>query len=132
MVKCFGYLSEAVKANSFLSATPPHAGQGASQALEDAAYLAHLLRQLLSSTKSDVLTTMELRSVLSAFQEARQKRVNEIIAEANKRGDGKRELSAIGMFIKKWSMKIFLTFIMKESWLDGWFGYEVPGIHEWS
>jgi 2-polyprenyl-6-methoxyphenol hydroxylase-like FAD-dependent oxidoreductase len=114
-----------------LTATPPHAGQGASQALEDAAYLAHLLRQLLSSTESDVLTTTELRSVLSAFQEARQPRVSKIIAEANKRGDGKRQISALGMFIKKWRMKIFLTFIMKESWLDGWLGYEVPGIQEW-
>ena len=75
---------------------------------------------------------MELRSVLSTFQEARQPRVSEIIAEANKRGDGKRELSAISMFFKKWVMKIFFAFFMKESWLDGWFGYEVPGIKEWS
>jgi hypothetical protein len=79
-----------------------------------------------------VLAASELGPVLAAFQEARQPRVSEIIAEANRRGDGKRELSAMGMFFKKWSMKIFFTFFMKESWLDGWFGYEVPGITEWS
>jgi len=112
-------------------ATPPHAGQGASQALEDAAYLAHLLRQLLSSSGSGIPTAAEIRSVLSSFQQARQPRVSEIIAEANRRGDGKRELSAMGMFLKKWSMKIFLTFFMKERWLDGWYGYVVPGIEEW-
>jgi hypothetical protein len=83
----------------------------------------------LSSSEA---TAVNLRSVLSTFQEAREPRVNEIIAEANRRGDGKRELSAMGMFFKKWGMRIFLTFIMKESWLDDWFGYEVPGIDEWA
>jgi hypothetical protein len=74
---------------------------------------------------------VELCSVFSAFQETRHPRVSAIIAEANRRGDGKRDLSAIAMFLKKWTMKIFFTFFMKESWLDGWFGYEVPGIKEW-
>jgi 2-polyprenyl-6-methoxyphenol hydroxylase-like FAD-dependent oxidoreductase len=114
-----------------LTATPPHAGQGASQALEDAAYLSHILRQLLADSKTGP-TIYELRSVLSAFQEARQPRVKEIIAQGNRIGDGKRDLAAIVMFIKKWFMKIFITFLMKESWLDVWFGYEVPGITEWA
>jgi len=120
------------RANFSSIATPPHAGQGASQALEDAAYLSHLLRQLLSSNKSDTPTTVELRTVLSAFQAARQPRVNAIIAEANRRGNGKRDVSAIGLFLRNWGMKIFFTLFMRESWLDDWFGYEVPGIREWS
>jgi len=114
-------------------ATPPHAGQGASQALEDAAYLSYLLRQLpsLSGSDSGTPTSAELNSVLSAFQEARQPRANQIIAEANKRGDNKRELSAVGYFVKRWAMKLVFV-LMKESWMDDWFGYKVPGIEDWS
>jgi len=55
---------------------------------------------------------------LSAFQEARQPYIKEIIAEGNRLGDGKRNLSAMVMFIKKWFMKISITFSMKENWLD--------------
>jgi len=112
-------------------ATPPHAGQGASQALEDAAYLSYLLRKLPSLSGSGAPTSTELNSVLSAFQEARQPRANQIIAEANKRGNSKRELSAVGYFVKRWAMKLVLVF-MKESWMDDWFGYKVPGIKDWS
>lgn len=112
-------------------ATPPHAGQGASQALEDAAYLSYLLRKLPSLSGSGSPTSTELNSVLSAFQEARQPRANQIIAEANKRGNSKRELSAVGYFVKRWAMKLVLVF-MKESWMDDWFGYKVPGIKDWS
>jgi 2-polyprenyl-6-methoxyphenol hydroxylase-like FAD-dependent oxidoreductase len=118
-------------ADCFSIATPPHGGQGASQSLEDAAYLSHLLRQLLSS-KSDAPTTDELSSVFSQFQDGRQPRVNAIIAGGKRLGDGKRELSPIGMFFKKWGMKIYFTFFMKENWLDAWFAYEVPGIEGWS
>jgi hypothetical protein len=107
-----------------LLAMPPHSGQGASQGLEDAAYLAYLLRQHQLNPSSD------LKDVLTQFQRYRQPRVDEIVAEANRRGDQKRELSAFGMFMKIWTMRIVFYF-MKEDWMDGWFGYKVPGIGDW-
>jgi len=103
---------------------PPHSGQGASQGLEDAAYLAYLLRQ----HQLDPLSS--LKDVLAQFQKDRQPRVDEIVTEAIRRGDQKREISAFGMFVKNWVMKIVLYF-MKEDWMDGWFGYKVPGIEDW-
>ncbi|KAG2155430.1 FAD/NAD(P)-binding domain-containing protein [Suillus clintonianus] len=106
-------------------AMPPHSGQGASQGLEDAAYLAYLLQQHQLNPSSD------LKDVLTQFQRDRQPRVNEIVTEANRRGDQKREISAFGMFMKKWGMRIVFYF-MKESWMDGWFGYKVPGIEDWT
>ncbi|KAG0703101.1 FAD/NAD(P)-binding domain-containing protein [Suillus ampliporus] len=106
-------------------AMPPHSGQGASQALEDAAYLAYLLRQHQLNPSSG------LKDVLTQFQMDRQPRVNEIVVEANRRGDQKREISAFGMFMKKWGMRIVFYF-MSESWMDGWFGYKVPGIEDWA
>jgi 2-polyprenyl-6-methoxyphenol hydroxylase-like FAD-dependent oxidoreductase len=104
---------------------PPHSGQGASQGLEDVAYLAYLLRQHQLNPSSD------LKDVLTQFQRDRQSRVDEIIAEANRRGDQKRELSAFSMFMKKWGMRIAFYF-MKENWMDGWFGYKAPGIEDWT
>lgn len=120
-----------IEANGSSVATPPHAGQGASQALEDAAYLSYLLRKMPSLSGSRKPTSAELDAILSAFQKARQPRANKIIAEANKRGDNKRELSAIGYFVKRWVMKAVFMF-MRESWMDDWFNYKVPGIEDWT
>ncbi|KAH7914481.1 FAD/NAD(P)-binding domain-containing protein [Hygrophoropsis aurantiaca] len=112
-------------------AMPPHSGQGASQAMEDAAYLGYLIRQCMSPSKDPGAPNIpDVKSALSALQKAREDRVGHIVAEANRRGDGKRDISAFGMFIKKWSMKLIFAF-MSESWMDGWFGYQVPGIGEW-
>ncbi|KAH7929399.1 FAD/NAD(P)-binding domain-containing protein [Leucogyrophana mollusca] len=111
-------------------AMPPHSAQGASQALEDAAHLGHLLRQYMSSSGEQEASLSDIRSVLSTFQKAREGRVGEIIAKANQRGDQKRDISAFGMFVRKWGMKLVIMF-MQESWMDGWFGYQVPGIDEW-
>lgn len=111
-------------------ATPPHAGQGASMALEDAAYLSYLLRELPSMSGLGTPTSAELNSVLSTFQKARQPRANRVIAQANKNGNNKRELSVVEYFVKRWAMKLVLVF-MKESWMDDLFGYKVPGINDW-
>ncbi|KAI6158731.1 FAD/NAD(P)-binding domain-containing protein [Pisolithus thermaeus] len=107
-------------------AMPPHSGQGASQALEDAAYLAHLLRQYLQHRDS----ATDLQSVLDTFQKARQPRVDEIVEEANRRGNMKRETSRVGMFVRKWMMRI-IFFFMTQRWMDRWFAYKVPGIEDW-
>ena len=60
-------------------ATTRHVGQGASQALEDAGYLSHLIRKMPSISGSGTPTSEELLSVFSAFQQARQPRTRKII-----------------------------------------------------
>ncbi|KAI6045034.1 FAD/NAD(P)-binding domain-containing protein [Pisolithus marmoratus] len=110
-------------------AMPPHSGQGASQALEDAAYLAHLLRQYFCQLPDSA--TADLHSVLDTFQKERQPRVDEIVDEANRRGDMKRETSRVGMFVRKWVMRV-IFFFMTQRWMDRWFGYKVPGIQDWA
>lgn len=113
-------------------AMPPHSGQGASQALEDAGYLAHLLRQYLNQHRDSVgvSATADLHSVLDTFQKERQPRVDEIVNEANRRGDMKRETGRVGMFVRKWMMRI-IFFFMTQRWMDRWFAYKVPGIEDW-
>ena len=119
--------------NLNLIATPRHVGQGASQALEDAAYLSHLLQQLPSRSGTGTPTSEELLSIFSAFQRARQPRTKKIIEEAHRHGNNKREYSAIGHFVKILMLKVLfkLTFLA-ESWLDEWYGYQVPGLGDWS
>jgi 2-polyprenyl-6-methoxyphenol hydroxylase-like FAD-dependent oxidoreductase len=119
--------------NLNLIATPRHVGQGASQALEDAGYLSHLLRQLPSISGSGSPTSEELVSVFSAFQQARQPRTKKIIKEAHRQGNQQREYSAIGHFVKIWILKVLFTLIfLAESWMDEWYGYKVPGLEDWS
>ncbi|EIW85438.1 FAD/NAD(P)-binding domain-containing protein [Coniophora puteana RWD-64-598 SS2] len=109
-------------------AMPPHSGQGASQALEDAAYFANLLRDFLEKGQRG---GEELKAVLAAFQTGRQPRVNMILDEANKRGDNKRDIGAVKMFLMRWTARFFFMFA-SDSWFDTWFGYEVPGIDKWA
>lgn len=115
-------------------AMPPHSGQGASQALEDAAYLAYLLRKQTGTPSSSDpgANQPDCASILATFQMDRQPRVNEIVDEANRRGGMKKDQSVVGYFMKKWMMRVVFLF-MRESWGDGWFGYKVPGIDadEW-
>ncbi|KAF8446163.1 FAD/NAD(P)-binding domain-containing protein [Boletus edulis BED1] len=110
-------------------AMPPHSGQGASQALEDAGYLAYLLRAQIESAVSGT-KELDWTPLLAQFQMDRQPRVNEIVDEANRRGSMKKDQSVLGYMMKKWIMWIMFMF-MRESWGDGWFGYKVPGIDEW-
>ena len=116
-----------------LIATPRHVGQGASQALEDAGYLSHLLQQLPSICGPGTPTSEELVSVFSAFQKARQPRTKQIMTEAHRQGNLQRECSAIWHFVKIWILKVMciLTFVT-EIWMDEWYGYQVPGLEDWS
>ena len=108
---------------------PPHSGQGASQALEDAGYLAYLLRKEIESAVSGA-NELDWTSMLARFQMDRQPRVNEMVDEANRRGSMKKDQSAVGYLMKTWMMWIVLLFA-RESWGDGWFGYKVPGMDTW-
>lgn len=110
-------------------AMPPHSGQGASQALEDAGYLAYLLRRQVGTSDSEA-NKLDWTSMLATFQMNRQPRVNEIVDEANRRGGMKKEHSMFGYFMKRWMMWIVFLFV-RDSWGDGWFGFKVPGIDEW-
>ena len=78
-------------------AISPHAGQGASLALEDAMLLAKLLRD--GGAGPDEL--------FARFTAARRRRVERIIAEARRRGDGKRTLSPRAAWIRDRVLSLF-------------------------
>ncbi|MGX1164469.1 2-polyprenyl-6-methoxyphenol hydroxylase-like FAD-dependent oxidoreductase [Bradyrhizobium sp. USDA 372] len=66
-------------------ATSPHAGQGASLALEDAMRLARLMQE-----------GQELGATFQAFEAERRPRTEKIVAMARRNGNSKREFSATG------------------------------------
>jgi len=70
-------------------ATSPHAGQGASLALEDAMRLAHLMQDGL-----------ELGLTFQNFEAERRPRAEKIVAIARRNGNSKREFSAAGAWIR--------------------------------
>jgi 2-polyprenyl-6-methoxyphenol hydroxylase-like FAD-dependent oxidoreductase len=78
-------------------ATSPHAGQGASLALEDAMRLGRLMagRQELSLTFRN-------------FEAERRPRAERIVALARRNGNSKREFSAAGAWIRDRMMKLML------------------------
>lgn len=71
-------------------AISPHAGQGASLALEDAMALGKLLSNAQASHQE----------VFKRFTLERRGRVERIIAEARRRGDGKKTLAPTGAWIR--------------------------------
>jgi len=80
-------------------ATSPHAGQGASLALEDALRLVRLLQQ-----------GHELGVTFEAFERERRPRVERVVAFARRNGNQKREFSAAGAWIRDWMMKALIPF----------------------
>ena len=78
-------------------ATSPHAGQGASLALEDAMRLARLMQQ-----------GQELGATFQAFEAERRPRAEKIVAMARRNGNSKREFSATGAWIRNQMMKWLL------------------------
>lgn len=77
-------------------ATSPHAGQGASIALEDAMRLSRLLMG------------EELRTAFETFETERRPRVERIVALARRNGGNKREFSATGAWIRDRMMQLLL------------------------
>ncbi|PSL44833.1 2-polyprenyl-6-methoxyphenol hydroxylase-like FAD-dependent oxidoreductase [Chitinophaga niastensis] len=80
-------------------AVSPNAGQGASMALEDAMYLAKLLRDNAGNYKAAFLQ----------FEKDRKPRVEKIVAEGRKRSADKEALSPLKAKIRNIMMSIFLT-----------------------
>jgi 2-polyprenyl-6-methoxyphenol hydroxylase-like FAD-dependent oxidoreductase len=79
-------------------ATSPHAGQGASLALEDAMRLGCLMRE-----------GGEPGQIFQTFEQERRARVERIVAIARRNGNSKREFSATGAWIRDRMLKMLLS-----------------------
>jgi 2-polyprenyl-6-methoxyphenol hydroxylase-like FAD-dependent oxidoreductase len=78
-------------------ATSPHAGQGASLALEDAMRFGRLLQE------GD-----DLRAIFEKFEGERRPRAERVVAVARRNGNSKREFSAAGAWIRDRMLKLLL------------------------
>jgi 2-polyprenyl-6-methoxyphenol hydroxylase-like FAD-dependent oxidoreductase len=92
-------------------ATSPHAGQGASLALEDALRLTRLLQQ-----------GHELRRTFENFEAERRSRAERIVALARRNGNSKRELTAVGAWIRDRMLKVLIPFTSKG--MDWMYAYD--------
>ena len=78
-------------------AMSPHAGQGASMALEDAVVLAKCLRDLPAA-----------EGALAAFEGLRRNRVEKVVAEARRTGNQKAPSNALGRGLRDLLLPFFL------------------------
>lgn len=78
-------------------ATSPHAGQGASLALEDAALLSRLL-----TSRGD------LGVVFATFENQRRIRVKRLVALARRNGNQKKEFSKVGAWMRDQMLRVLL------------------------
>ncbi|MBB4259887.1 MULTISPECIES: FAD-dependent monooxygenase [unclassified Bradyrhizobium] len=92
-------------------ATSPHAGQGASLALEDAMRLARLMQE-----------GQELGATFRAFEAERRPRTEKIVAMARRNGNSKREFSATGAWIRNQMIKLLLPLGSKS--MDFMYAYD--------
>jgi 2-polyprenyl-6-methoxyphenol hydroxylase-like FAD-dependent oxidoreductase len=95
-------------------AVSPNAGQGASMALEDAMYLAQLLRD------SDA----DYARVFTQFETDRKPRVEKIVAEGRRRGVDKQIVSPFQSIIREIMMMIFIN-LFGESGQDWLYKYAI-------
>jgi 2-polyprenyl-6-methoxyphenol hydroxylase-like FAD-dependent oxidoreductase len=88
-------------------ATSPHAGQGASLALEDALRLARLLQD-----------AQELGATFLNFECERRPRAERIVAAARRNGNQKGEFSATGAWIRNQMLKMLIPLASKgQNWM---------------
>ena len=92
-------------------ATSPHAGQGASLALEDAMRLGRLMRD-----------GRELGLTFQNFEHERRPRAEKIVALARRNGNSKREFSATGAWIRDHMLKLLLPVTSKG--MDWMYAYD--------
>ncbi len=91
-------------------ATSPHAGQGASIALEDALRLAHLLGE-----------EEETSAAFERFESERRARVERIVALARRNGSQKREFSRTGAWFRDQMLKLVLPLNARsQDWIYGY------------
>jgi 2-polyprenyl-6-methoxyphenol hydroxylase-like FAD-dependent oxidoreductase len=92
-------------------ATSPHAGQGASLALEDAMRLGRLMRD-----------GQELGLTFQNFEHERRPRAEKIVALARRNGNSKREFSATGAWVRDHMLKLLLPVTSKG--MDWMYAYD--------
>ena len=92
-------------------ATSPHAGQGASLALEDAMRLGKLMS-----------LDQELRLTFQNFEAERRPRAEKIVALARRNGNSKREFSPTGAWIRDHMLKLLLPITAKG--MDWMYAYD--------
>jgi 2-polyprenyl-6-methoxyphenol hydroxylase-like FAD-dependent oxidoreductase len=95
-------------------ATSPHAGQGASLALEDAMRLGRLMA-----------LRKELRETFQAFEEERRGRAEKIVAIARRNGNSKHAFSATGAWVRDWMMRLLVPLTSKG--MDFMYAYDPRG-----
>jgi 2-polyprenyl-6-methoxyphenol hydroxylase-like FAD-dependent oxidoreductase len=95
-------------------AISPHAGQGASLALEDAITLAKLLRDGRDGHEQ----------AFERFERTRRARVERVVAEARRRGDGKKTLTPAAAWIRDRVISV-LTRIWGDRMNDWMYSYRV-------
>jgi 2-polyprenyl-6-methoxyphenol hydroxylase-like FAD-dependent oxidoreductase len=92
-------------------ATSPHAGQGASLALEDAMRLGRLMQD-----------RQELALTFQNFEQERRPRAERVVALARRNGNSKREFSATGAWIRDRMLKLLLPVSAKG--MDWMYAYD--------
>jgi 2-polyprenyl-6-methoxyphenol hydroxylase-like FAD-dependent oxidoreductase len=92
-------------------ATSPHAGQGASLALEDAMRLGRLMQD-----------RQELDVTFQNFEAERRPRAEKIVALARRNGNSKREFGATGAWIRDRMLKLLLPVTAKG--MDWMYAYD--------
>jgi 2-polyprenyl-6-methoxyphenol hydroxylase-like FAD-dependent oxidoreductase len=96
-------------------ATSPHAGQGASIALEDALRLARLLGD-----------GGELRETFAQFEAERRPRAERVVALARRNGNSKREFTPTGAWIRDKMMKLLIP--MTSKGMDWMYAYNPAAV----
>jgi 2-polyprenyl-6-methoxyphenol hydroxylase-like FAD-dependent oxidoreductase len=92
-------------------ATSPHAGQGASLALEDAMRLGRLM---LDGEESGV--------TFENFESERRSRAERVVALARRNGNNKREFSATGAWIRDRMLKLLIPYTSRS--MDWMYAYD--------
>jgi 2-polyprenyl-6-methoxyphenol hydroxylase-like FAD-dependent oxidoreductase len=96
-------------------ATSPHAGQGASIALEDAYRLAVALQ-----------AEVDLGTAFQNFETERRSRAEKLVALARRNGNNKREFSRTGAWIRDHMIKLMLPLNARgQDWI---YGYDVRDV----
>jgi 2-polyprenyl-6-methoxyphenol hydroxylase-like FAD-dependent oxidoreductase len=95
-------------------ATSPHAGQGASLALEDAMRLGLLMQ-----------AGQELGVTFENFESERRPRAERVVALARRNGNSKREFSATGAWIRDRMLRLLIPFTAKG--MDWMYAYDPRG-----
>jgi 2-polyprenyl-6-methoxyphenol hydroxylase-like FAD-dependent oxidoreductase len=95
-------------------AVSPNAGQGASMALEDAMYLAKLLRD----------TDGKYDKAFAQFEHDRKPRVEKIVAEGRKRGADKKIVGPLRARIREIMMSVFIN-LFGEKGFDWLYRYKI-------